>query len=476
MSLFPNMQTFLLIGPFRIQWYAVCILTGIALVYLLSQSTLKKWSYEPDLLENLLTPLLICGIVGARLYYVIFNFGVYQDDLVSIFYVWQGGLAIYGGLLAGSAYAVWYFRRRSISVLRMADAIIPNILLGQAIGRWGNFMNQEAFGSPVSAQFYAGWPKWLADHMWIDGAYRMPTFLFESVGNLIGFCLIVFWLRKKVVSKHGDAASLYLIWYGLVRFVVEGLRTDSLMMGPLRVSQVLSAILVVVGLAWLLLKRRSRPVILFDLDGTLVDSQALVFETFKRVFEAHGKKLKPEEYYSFWGPTLEESFSLHFPKEQVDQLVKEYQQLNWELHETYLKPFAHAKEVLESLSKDYTLGIVSNKRVRVVKKGLELTGLSPYFQVVLGFEDLVQPKPSAFGLLLACEKLHTSRDQVIYVGDNVTDVLAAKKMAAYSIVHLSDPNQKERIEKVKPNRIITDLRSLNTIVKEARSWNDNTIW
>lgn len=476
MSLFPNPQTFLSIGPFHIQWYAVCILTGIALVYLLSQSTLKKWGYEPDLLENLLTPLLICGIVGARLYYVVFNFGVYQDNPISVFYVWQGGLAIYGGLLAGGAYAVFYFRRRGISVLRMADAIVPNILLGQAIGRWGNFINQEAFGSIVSAKFYAGWPRWLADHMWIDGAYRIPTFLFESVGNLIGFFLIVLWLRQRVVRKHGDAASLYLIWYGLVRFVVEGMRTDSLMLGPLRVSQVLSAVLVVIGLAWLFLKRNSRPVILFDLDGTLVDSQALVFETFKRVFEAHGKILKPEDYYAFWGPTLEESFSSHFPKEQVADLVKEYQQLNWDLHETYLKPFDHATEVIESLSKEYCLGIVSNKRVKVVQKGLELTGLAPYFQVVLGFEDLPKPKPSASGLLLACEKLHTSRDQVIYVGDNTGDVLAAKHMAAYSIVHLSDPSQKEKLEKVHPNRIITDLRSLKTIVKEARSWNDNTIW
>lgn len=252
MRLFDNPKVFLSIGPIQITWYALCILTGAFVAYALSQKTVKKWGYGSALLEDYFIPLFAIGILGARIYYVLFEWEYYGAHPEEILQIWHGGLAIHGGLLAGIGFSVVYFRGKKVSFFRMFDAIMPNVLIAQAFGRWGNFFNQEAYGQIVKESFFQGYPSFIKERMYIDGAYRQPTFLFESAMNVLGFLLITQLFRRFLYKKRGDCGWAYLIWYGLVRFVIEGMRSDSLMIGPFKMAQIMSLVFVGIGLAGLL--------------------------------------------------------------------------------------------------------------------------------------------------------------------------------------------------------------------------------
>lgn len=490
MSFFPDMQTVVTFGSLRVTWYAVIILTGAFLAYYLSLRQFKKWGYEEDVFLNFFIMMLPISIVGARLYYVIFEWGnQYAADPIRAFYVWEGGLAIHGGLIAGVLFGVWYFRRHCINGLRVADVIFPNVMLAQAIGRWGNFVNREAFGGPVSDSFFNGWPSFIKDNMYINGQYHHPTFLYESVGNIIGFLLITFVYKKYGRKKRGDLAWAYLTWYGMVRFFVEGLRTDSLMLGPLRIAQVVSLIGVVLGLAGLLGVwdrlfhkvwpfRKEKPVVIFDLDGTLIDSKELIYTSFVQTF-AHFKpeyQLRDEELKSFLGPTLKDSFSRYFDAAQVDEIVEYYRVYNHEHHDACLKEIPHVKETLDILQKEgYDLAIVSNKLKEVVDMGLAAAGLQDYFQVIVGAGDVAKAKPDPQGIIKACELLPRSHDDVVYIGDSPSDIATCKNMGAFSVAFVYEGERANEMKDSKPCAMITDMKDLITLLKEDHEWSDATI-
>ena len=451
MHLFPNTRIFVSFGSLEIAWYAVLILTGALCAYLLCQRAMKKWGYAPEVLDDYVVPMLFIGILGARAWYVIFEWNYYSSHLNEIVAIWNGGLAIHGGLIAGTIFSLLFFKKRNISFLRMFDLIMPTVLLAQAFGRWGNFMNQEAYGGIVSESFFAHYPAFIKNQMFIDGAYRMPTFLFESVCNLLGFLFITLIFRKHWYKRRGDCGFMYMVWYGITRFVIEGMRTDSLMVFGLRTAQLVSLALMVVGCLGLM-------------------------GVFHKVFHWN-YELSNEELYSFFGPTLEVTFSKYFPEEQVQSIIDRYQVINKSLHKNLLKEVPHAKEMLEGLKEqNIQCAVVSNKRIEVVKRGLKQAGLDGYFKVVLGKENLPEPKPSASGLIEACNLLHTSHDDCIYVGDNVADIVAAKNMAAYSVGFSVDEKQREALEKAHPCKVIDDLMQLVPLCKEDRIWSDNTIW
>lgn len=484
MHFFPSSTVIISFGPFAITWYAAFILTGALIAYKFCQRTMTKWGYSESVMEDYAIPMLFCGVAGARIYYVIFQWGYYSKHLEEIVMTWHGGLAIHGGLIAGAIFSYFYFKKKKIHFLRAIDAIMPNVLIAQACGRWGNFMNREAFGGVVSEEFINHFPAFIKNRMFIDGAYHHPTFLYESVANIIGFLFITFIFRKKFHKKQGDNGFMYLLWYGIVRFFIEGLRTDSLMFGPLRVAQCISLLFVLAGVLGLtgvfhkVFHLYTKPVVLFDLDGTLQDSQAMIYETFKQVFkEELNHECTQEELNSFFGPTLEETFIKYFPEDKIPHVIDRYQEINRKLHYTMLSPIEHAHEMLTELKKQgIKMGIVSNKRNDVVRLGLEITKLDQYFDVVLGKESLPVPKPDPSGLIQACTELNESRDALIYVGDAPGDIKAAKNMAAYSIGYSPDENRKLDLVKENPNRIIDDLLELVDICKENRTWNDNTIW
>ena len=189
------------------------------------------------------------------------------------------------------------------------------------------------------------------------------------------------------------------------------------------------------------------------------------------------KQLSQDELYAFFGPTLEVSFGKYFAQEQIPEAIELYQKINFDLHDSLLKPIPHAFETVSALKEEgYLMAIVSNKRTPAALHGLQIVHLDAYFDIVLGAEKLPEPKPSASGLIEACNLLNTGHDDVIYIGDNATDIRCAKNMAAFSVGFTEDPRQKEAMEKEHPCRVIQDLRELLELCKEERAWSDNTIW
>lgn len=246
------------LGPISIRWYAVLILSGAVLATFLSNRLAKSKGFPEEFITDLLFYLLPIGIIGARIYYVIFKWEDYQNDLLAIFKIWEGGLAIYGGLLAGLGVIYWYSKKYKANPIVVVDIIVPYVLLAQGIGRWGNFINQEAFGDAVTRGYLESLhlPTFIINQMNVNGVYYQPTFLYESVLSFIGFVLLVV-LRNRVKSlRVGDLTLMYMFWYGIERFIVEGMRSDSLYIGTIRVSQALSLVLVVFAIVVYFYKKR----------------------------------------------------------------------------------------------------------------------------------------------------------------------------------------------------------------------------
>lgn len=240
------------IGPITIYWYSFLILVAVIVGYQIVVSYSKKISYKTNEIMDMVLYLVIFSIIGARAYYVIFNFSLYQDDLLSIFMIWKGGLAIYGGIIAGILYILYYCKKKGLDFIRVLDIYSLSLLLGQAIGRWGNFFNREAYGGKTTLETLQSLhlPRFIIDGMYIDGFYRQPTFLYESIWCLIGVFFLIR-IRKRYTNQVGRQVSFYLIWYGIGRFFIEGLRSDSLYLGIFRVSQLVSVVMVVIGFALL---------------------------------------------------------------------------------------------------------------------------------------------------------------------------------------------------------------------------------
>ena len=236
------------LGIISIHWYSVFIFIGILIGSNLAIKEAKKHGYEEDFIVNLLFLAVIIGIIGARVYYVIFNFDYYKDNLIEIFKVWNGGLAIHGGIIAGFITIAIICYKRKVNLLRILDYLVVGLIIAQAIGRWGNFFNGEAHGAITSLSYLESLhlPDFIIDGMYINGNYYVPTFLYESLWCFIGFIIMII-LRRKKFMKIGYLTSFYLVWYGIERFFVEGMRTDSLMFLSLKVAQVVSLIMMIIG-------------------------------------------------------------------------------------------------------------------------------------------------------------------------------------------------------------------------------------
>ncbi|GGE31425.1 prolipoprotein diacylglyceryl transferase [Streptococcus himalayensis] len=244
------------LGPLSIRWYALCIITGLLIAVFLAQKEASRKKILPDDVVDFILLAFPLALVGARLYYVIFSWDYYSQHLGEIVEIWNGGIAIYGGLLTGALVLYLFSKRKWINPLDFLDIAAPGVLLAQSLGRWGNFFNQEAYGAVVKHLDYL--PAFIRNQMYIDGAYRQPTFLYESVWNLVGFVLIMTVRHRPQLLKRGEITAFYLIWYGFGRLLIEGMRTDSLMFAGLRVSQWLSAILIMLGIILILHQRRKK--------------------------------------------------------------------------------------------------------------------------------------------------------------------------------------------------------------------------
>ena len=238
-------------------WYGVIIAVGFILAMLYCARHCRRCGIEPDTLYDFLIWMIPLAIIGARLYYVIFQWSDYRAHPIDALKIWEGGLAIYGGVIAGLLTGLVWCRCKKIPFGAMADVCAPGLLIGQCIGRWGNFMNREAHGAVTEAFLKMG----LQDAAGVVTYYH-PTFLYESVWNLIGFIGLHLFSKKR--KFDGELFLLYVAWYGLGRAWIEGLRTDSLYLFStgIRVSQLVAIVsfLAAAGiLAWVLLKKKPAP-------------------------------------------------------------------------------------------------------------------------------------------------------------------------------------------------------------------------
>ncbi|WP_022793864.1 prolipoprotein diacylglyceryl transferase [Marinococcus halotolerans] len=246
------------VGSVPIYWYGILIGLGALLGYILASYEAKKRGLPEDIFADLLIFAIPISIICARLYYVIFEWDYYVQNPGSILAVWEGGLAIHGGLIGAVLTGIVFSKIKRVSFWKLADIAAPSIILGQAIGRWGNFINQEAHGGEVSRSFLEGLqlPEFIINQMYIEGAYYNPTFLYESLWNIAGFLLLLG--LRRVNLRRGELFLTYVIWYSVGRFFIEGMRTDSLMLfDTIRVAQLISVLLVIAAVSLILYRRQA---------------------------------------------------------------------------------------------------------------------------------------------------------------------------------------------------------------------------
>lgn len=236
------------IGTIPIFWYGIIIAFGFLLAILLAMRSCRKFGFVPDNIIDLVLYAAPVAIITARLYYVIFSWGSFKDNPVDIFNTRKGGLAIYGAVIGAIVVAYIFTKKKKINTLQLFDFASPYLILAQAIGRWGNFVNQEAYGTHTNLP----WGMTGSD---IENGPVHPTFLYESLWNLAIFFFLIWYRKRKKVQ--GEVFLLYMILYGFGRFFIEGLRTDSLMLGNIRISQFLAA-LFVISLSILFYLRRKK--------------------------------------------------------------------------------------------------------------------------------------------------------------------------------------------------------------------------
>jgi len=241
-------------GFVKIYWYSVCILLGLLIGGFLIMKESKRFKISDDDMLNLIVYGIVFGILGARVYYVIFNWSYYSVHLSEIIKIWEGGLAIHGAIIAGLIWIIIYTKKKKMNTLKILDIIVIGLIIGQAFGRWGNFFNGEAHGGPTTLLFLESLhlPKFIIDGMYIYGTYYHPTFLYESMWCVIGLIFMLV-LRRRKFWKIGQTAGFYLIWYSIGRFFIEGMRTDSLMLGSFRMAQVISIIMIIAGIVLFIL-------------------------------------------------------------------------------------------------------------------------------------------------------------------------------------------------------------------------------
>lgn len=242
------------LGGLSIRWYGVLMSIALIIGTALAQRQAKKRQLNPELMLDLVFWLALGALPAARLYYVLFSWDRYAaGPWWRVFAIWEGGIAIHGAIIGGTLAIAIFARLNKVPFWQLTDCVAPSLILGQAIGRWGNFFNSEAFGGPTDLPWKLFIPVERRPLEFIDEAYYHPTFLYESLWNLA-----VFWLLLRLFprTRPGVVTAAYMIAYSLGRVWIEGLRTDSLMLGPLRIAQVISLVAIAMGVALLVWQSR----------------------------------------------------------------------------------------------------------------------------------------------------------------------------------------------------------------------------
>lgn len=244
---------------FNVYYYSLCILLGVVVAYILITREGKKQGLPKEFISDLIFYTLIIGILGARVYYCVFNLDYYLANPSEILKIYNGGLAIHGGVIAGLIFVYFYTKEKNVSFIKILDIVAPAVIIAQSFGRWGNFFNQEAHGGITTYQNLKNMhiPEFIINGMHIEGKYYYPTFFFESIWCLIGFIILMIARRNKNLRK-GFQIGFYFIWYGIGRFFIEAFRTDSLMFFGLKIAQIVSLIGIIIGIIIIVTNRNKK--------------------------------------------------------------------------------------------------------------------------------------------------------------------------------------------------------------------------
>lgn len=244
---------------FNVYYYSLCILLGVIVAYILITREGKKQGLPKEFISDLIFYTLIIGILGARVYYCVFNLDYYLANPSEILKIYNGGLAIHGGVIAGLIFVYFYTKKKNVSFIKILDIVAPAVIIAQSFGRWGNFFNQEAHGGITTYQNLKNIhiPEFIINGMHIEGKYYYPTFFFESIWCLIGFMILMIARRNKNLRK-GFQIGFYFIWYGIGRFFIEAFRTDSLMFFGLKIAQIVSLIGIIIGIIIIVTNRNKK--------------------------------------------------------------------------------------------------------------------------------------------------------------------------------------------------------------------------
>ena len=477
------------IGNLTITFYALCILLGVvvAFIFLLREAKKLGISSEDIYLGTLIT--LPLAIIGARIWFVLFNISSFSNFAEVLgfrngHFEGLSGLAIQGGVIVVFITLLIFSRKRGISLYRLLDAAMPTILIGQIFGRWGNFFNQELYGPIIQTEWYRSFVHAIfGGQMYINGAERHPVFFYEGFLNTLGVVFMFIIRRKdKKYLLSGDMAGIYLVWYGSVRIFTESLRLNSgvaepLMLGPIPVSIAISVIFIVCGVTFLVLKRfygpkekycdvinyflTNRPnIILFDLDGTLLNTRTLIDRSFVHTFEHFrpDMQLTDDDLDSFFGPTLHQTFSrFSSNEEEINKMIEYYREYNYANHDLLVRTFPGVYDTLETLHKrGFKLGVVSSKKKDLILRGLDLCKIGKFIDVVIGCDEVENHKPAPDGILLAIdlltEKKETEEAKVVDATIENTDTISNEEIVTETTSEESQDlalnTEVEAIEKV----------------------------
>ncbi len=485
----------------NIHWYALWIMLGVIMAVVVGVKEGKKLGIYSDFVYTGLLITLPLSILGARLWYVLFNLDSFHsfEEVIGLKGGWSG-LGIQGAVIVAITTVIIYSKCKKVPVYKAFDILAPGFLIGQILGRWGNFCNHELYGPLIQNEelFHTLMPNFIFENMYISGSYLLPglsagyyqpMFLYEGMLNLVGLVLILVLRRQKRFVESGDMIGFYLIWYGIVRSITESFRWQGevLMIGGIRVSILMSVIFIVIGIAYLVIKRFVGPrrlymdiinkvetnkidTVIFDFDGTLMDTKRLVSQSFIHVFQKYYPELTlgDDELDSFFGPSLHESFSKYTKDEkQIERMIKDYREFNETMHDQMVRPFPGVTDTLKYLKKHgYKLAVFSAKKNDILIHGLEFGHIYEYFDLVVGGDDITKQKPDPEGLNIIIEKLDAKN--ALYVGDSVNDIICGKnaKIKTCGIAYKTDQARMLDLSDAEPDGLVDRMYKLVNFLGE----------
>lgn len=443
MKFFPDANTIFTIGNFGLTWYTLTFLAACIFCFMGVSKQMTKHGYKQKIADEIFTLGLIGAVIGGRAGWVLENFHEYYIYAWGILRLTDGGMEVITALLGAGVALYWYCRRNRMSFFRTMDTLSPVLMAGAIIVRIG-----RCFAHPL---------------VWIN------------VG-ISSVCLALIWYVFRPYRngrKRGDITAVVLLWLGLSRLISHVFKIDDTASNAL-----ITAILAEAGGLILYVRNRKyiaqKPNILFDLDGTLMDSEGMVIHCFTYLFEKYGdpKEFTHEKQLKVFGPPLKESMQKLFPDRDPEVMVQEYRQYQNSLPDQHIVELLPNTElVLRELKKQgYKIGIVSSRLTESCEMWLKEFGIYDLFDVVLGRDQFINPKPAPDGILKACELLQSGHDSCIYVGDNASDVEAAKNAGVYAVAYITNKEKLAKIKAAGPNYVIMGLGELIPELESSHAW------